>query len=573
MKKILIPVAVVAIGVAAYFYQQQESEYNVLDYVPADTPFFTGQLTPFPVKDYISSTPYLIDPADQEELQALYDQDIPAFNFILNLMNTYQDSLQDADLFVKTFGLANNIRGYFYTLGLLPVLKIEVANPQAIWDLLDQNEIETGFIHKEGKINDVTYRAYPLTQPGSERPVDLVIAQAQGVLTITVNSSFVPESLLAMALGLEKPDVSLADTNMLNDIIKQHHFIDASVGFINHVEIVKGLTSSDANQLSKQLQTLEKLQGSNPFSMLQSAVCQQELTTVAENWPRSVFGYTEIDVTKNESTLAFSAVLESKNKVIIDALKALRGFIPSYVKNFENSAVAASIGLDVSQLSSSLTAIWTDLQTPMYQCLPLADMQAQISDAGESLAMIGMSANVASGVKGISAAIFDYTIDQKNNQPTLEKLDALIALHADDAETIFNSIKMFSPDLQQVQLTSNGPSISLNDIFPIPAELNFDPKLAIKGKHLLIYSGKKGTQEAEKLGSEKLASNGFYQMSFDSEKILTPLADAAALTDGLVPDDIMFLFNYDARMSMKLDINDQGIRFDSTVNTSSDNDN
>lgn len=561
----------VAIGAAAYFYQQQESEYNVLEYVPADTPLFTGQLTPFPVKDYISSTPYIVDPADQEALQALYEQDVPAFNFLLNLMNTYQDNLQDADLFVKTFGLADNIRGYFYTLGLLPVLKVEVANAQAIWDLLDENEVNTDFIHREGKLNNFTYRTYPLTQPDAENQIDLVVAQAQGILTITINSSFVSDSLLAMALGLEKPNEALADTDILNNIIKQHHFSDASVGFINHVEIVKGLTSPDTNQLSQQLQSLSKLQNYNPFSTLQSPVCEQELTAIAQNWPRTVFGYTDININKNESTLSFATVIESKNKVILDALKALRGFIPNYTQNFENSVAATSFGLDISQLNNSLTTIWTDLQSPMLQCLPLADIQAQISESGNSLAMVGMSANVASGVKGISAAIFDYSIEQKSNPPTLEKLDALIALHADKPEAIFNSIKMFSPDLQQVQLAANGPAISLMHLFPMAEEFNLDPKLAIKGNHLVIYSGDKGLQEAEKLASEKLVANGFYQMSFDSEKLFTPVSNTAALTDELMAQDLMFLLDYDTRMNLKLDINDQGIRIDSTVNTKADN--
>lgn len=570
VKKLLIPVAVVALGAAAYLGQQQTSAYNVLDYVPADTPLFTGQLTPFPIKDYIASSPSLNSPADQAQLEALYEQDEPALHFLANLMKAYQAGLNDADLLVKTFGLEDNVRGYFYTLGLLPVLKLEVSNPQAIWDLLDKNELETGFIHKEETLQGLTFRTYQLTDASDSKQINVVVAQDNGILTVTVDTDMIPDTLLTMALGLEKPSSSLADSDMLADIIKQHNFSDTSVGFINHVEIVKALTSTDGNQLAKQLTALVKEEGNdNPFEMLQTPVCEQELTTIAQNWPRTVFGYTKMDITKEESTLSFSTVIESKNQVILDALKAMRGYIPNYTQNFDNNVVATSLGLDIAQLSSSLTSIWTDLQTPSYQCLPLAEIQAQISEGGQSLAMVGMSANMAAGVKGVSAAVFDYSVSQIDEQPQLDSFDALIAIHADSPETIFNSVKMFSPELQQVALTNNGPAISLNEIFPIPAELNLDPKLAIKGKHLIIFNGNKGLQEAEKLSLEQLSANGLYQVSFDSKKMFTPITNAASLAGEVIPEEAEFLLDYDTRMNMLLDINDKGIRFDTTVNNKS----
>ena len=569
MKKILIPIAVVAIGAGAYIAQQQESEYNALSYIPADTPIFTGQLTPFPIKQYIASSPKLVTHSDKEMLDSLSSESEPSIRFFANIMKAYQNGLEDADLLVSTFGLADNIKGYFYTLGLLPVLKVEVKNPQAIWDLLDKNEKETGFLHKEGKLKELSYRSYTLTQPGEEVQMDLIVAQQDGLLTITLNTEQVSEDLLAMALGLEKPNKSLADSDMLTDIIKRHNFSDASVGFINHLEIIKGLTTTDGNQLAKQLTAIARENDSDSLQSIQTDVCREELTGIAKNWPKTVFGYTQVDISEKESTLAFSAVIESKNKVFLDALKALRGYIPNYTQDYDNSIVATSLGLDVSQLANSLTTIWSDLQKPSYQCAPLAQVQAQITQSGDSLAMVGMSANVAAGVKGVSAAIFDYSIGHIDDQPQLEKLDALVAIHADDPEAIFNSIKMFTPALQQTDLKDNGPAISLSELFPAPAELQLDPKLTIKGNHLIIYNGNKGLQEAEKLGLEKLSASGLYQVSFNAKKMFEPITTAAELAGEIIPEEAMFLTEYDARMNINLDINDQGIRVDSTVNNKS----
>jgi len=570
VKKLIIPVAIVAIGAGAYLYQQQDSAYNVLSYVPSDTPLFTGQLTPFPIKDYVASAPKLITPSDQARLDALYEKEIPGLAFAANLLKAYQDGLKDADLLVKTFGLADQIRAYAYTLGLLPVLKVEVANPQAIWDLLDKNEQETGFVHKEGKIKELSYRIYTITAADEDDVIDVIVAQANGILTITAKTKLVSDALLATALGLDKPKESLADTNTLSDIIKQHQFSDASVGFINNIEIIKGLTSTDGNQLARQLTKISKAENDNPFEMLQTSICKQELTSIAQNWPRTAFGYTKMEISKEESTIGFAAVIESKNQVILDALNTMRGYIPNYTQNFDNNVVATSIGIDISQLASSLTKIWGDLQKPTYQCEPLAQIQSEISASGQSLAMLGMSANMASGVKGISAAIFDYTMDANREQPKLDSFDALFAVHADNPAAIFNSIKMFSPELQQVRLIDNGPAISLKNIFPIPTQLNIDPKLALKGSHLVIYNGTKGLQEAEKLALEKLSANGLYQLSFDFNKMLTPIASATQFMAGeSVAQEMQLLMDYDARMNINLDINEQGIRFDSTVNNKS----
>jgi len=570
VKKLIIPVAIVAIGAGAYLYQQQDSAYNVLSYVPSDTPLFTGQLTPFPIKDYVASAPKLITPSDQARLDALYEKEIPGLAFAANLLKAYQDGLKDADLLVKTFGLADQIRAYAYTLGLLPVLKVEVANPQAIWDLLDKNEQETGFVHKEGKIKELSYRIYTITAADEDDVIDVIVAQANGILTITAKTKLVSDALLATALGLDKPKESLADTNTLSDIIKQHQFSDASVGFINNIEIIKGLTSTDGNQLARQLTKISKAENDNPFEMLQTSICKQELTSIAQNWPRTAFGYTKMEISKEESTIGFAAVIESKNQVILDALNTMRGYIPNYTQNFDNNVVATSIGIDISQLASSLTKIWGDLQKPTYQCEPLAQIQSEISASGQSLAILGMSANMASGVKGISAAIFDYTMDANREQPKLDSFDALFAVHADNPAAIFNSIKMFSPELQQVRLIDNGPAISLKNIFPIPTQLNIDPKLALKGSHLVIYNGTKGLQEAEKLALEKLSANGLYQLSFDFNKMLTPIASATQFMAGeSVAQEMQLLMDYDARMNINLDINEQGIRFDSTVNNKS----
>ncbi|MCG6201261.1 hypothetical protein [Psychromonas antarctica] len=570
MKKVLIIATVAAVGAGAYVFNQQQSAstaYNVLDYVPADTPLFTAQLTPFPLKDYLSSASAEINSSDQL-IDDLSTQENPKIKFFLNILKTYQDGLKDPDALIKTFGFPEQLRAYFYTLGLLPVLKAEIENPQAIWDLLDKNELESGFTHQQGSLQSLSYRSYPLTDENNPEKIELIIAIDKGLLTITLNSAYNDQALLATALGLSKVENSLAASGQIEEIIATHSFQKASVGFINHIELFKGLTTTDGNQLARQIAAIEKHSNKpSPLASIRNAQCVSDFATITTNWPRTVFGYTTLDISAEQSTVAISTVIESKNQVLINALKSLRGYIPEYTADIKNNVFAMGLGLDINQLGVALNDIWSDLQTPSYTCQPLAQLQQQISQSGESIGMIGMSANMASGVKGISMAVLDYTISQPKNDPMLESLDALLTLSADNPEQIFNSAKMFIPALQSVQLNSSSEAIDLGAIFPMPAQLKIDPKLAIKGNHLVIYNGEKGKKVADSLATEALAKNGMYSVSFATKKMFTPIVTAMELANETLPEEAMFLIDYDARMKMSVDINEQGIVFSNYINS------
>lgn len=572
MKKVIIVAAIAAAAAfGTYIFQQQKSispSYNVLDYVPADTPIFTGQLAPFPLKDYLTSTPAMVTPSEKQLVEDLYEDNNPRLNFFLNIFKTYQSELATPDSLLKTFGLPENLRAYFYTLGLLPVFKVEIDNPQAIWDLLDKNELETGFTHRKGTLQSLNYRAYPLTDEHEPAQLELIIAIDKGLLTLTINSDFNEQTLLAQALGLDKAEHSLAASKKIETLRETHQLTKESLGFINHIELVKGFTTVNSNLLAKHITAVEKRYKLDiPFSSVRNAQCEKELSAIADNWPRTVFGYRELAITEKESTLKVATIIESKNQAILSALQALRGYIPGYTENIKDNVFAMGIGLDLSQLTSSLTDIWQDLKTPRYSCQPLAELQAEIEQSGESIALFAMGANMANGVKGISLGLLDYTINQVNGKHQLENLDALLALSADNPQQIFDSLKMFSPELQDVQLSDNGPSVDLSSLFPIPARFKLAPKLAIKGKHLLIYNGEKGQQAAVQLATEPLSKNGLYTVSFDFKKIFTPVITAAELAGETIPEETRFLANYDTRMKMRFDINQQGLIFNSYINS------
>ncbi|HEY7865361.1 MAG TPA: hypothetical protein VIC51_05110 [Psychromonas sp.] len=571
MKKILIVTAIAAAGAGAYFINQQlqtsSAAYNVLDYVPADTPLLSAQLKPFPLKDYLNSSPQLMTAEDQSALENIAIEGDPQAKFFLSLAKSYQTTLPDTELFLNTFGLADNIRAYFYMLGALPVLKIEVENTQAIWDLLDKAEQESGYFHRSGKIQETEYRAYRLNAPAEAQSTELIISQDNGLLTVTLNSSLNKEALLTSALGLLKAENAITDSGILEEIESKYNFNDQNIAFINHQEIIKGLTTVNANQLARHLSLIFSQQDQeNPLSTFRTAECNAELTNIANNWPRTVFGYTDLSVTSTQSTMDLSTVIESKNQTIINALQSLRGYIPQYTQNIENNVFALGFGVDFNQLTSAAASILTDLKTPSYQCAPLQEIQTSLQQQGQNYSMmLGMAGGVANGLKGFSLAVLDYSMSQDGDKQALESIDALLSYSADNPLTLFNSLKMFSPDLQQLQLPADGTAVDLSEFPFIAKGLNIAPKMAVKGNHLVIYNGEKSEQQADLLSSEALTKNGLFTFSFDFKRMFDPIITTAELSGESIPSEAMFLQNYNMRMKFDVDINQQGIVFNSHV--------
>ncbi|MCL1090672.1 hypothetical protein L2744_13935 [Shewanella profunda] len=572
MKKIVIAAAIIAAGAGAYWYTQHGTSSSVsanplLDYVPADTPVFSGQLKPFPLKAYLHSISGNYQQYPTDVFAELGELDSPMGKFFVSIYQQYMDGIKDPALLLKTFGFPDEIKPYFYTLGALPVLKIDVDQVAAFWAVLDKAEKDSGVAHEIRQVGGVDYRAYALSDDSSSEKADLLFAHKDGILTVTFSTSVTEPELLEMALGLKKAPQSLAASGMLQEIIKTHGFMEDSISFINHVEIVKALTSPDSNMLSKQLTKLFAAEnsGEDPLAEIRTPECRAELSAIAANWPRTVAGLTAFSVTEKESHMAASFVVETKNQPILTALQKMRGFIPAHLANIDSTIFSMGLGFDVNEVTPSLTAIWDDLQKPQLTCAPLAELQTELSQ--QSPAMLGMFTGMANGVKGMSISLLDYKMGTQESEPQLESLDALVSLSADNPAMLFNMVKPFAPMLAEVQLAENGDATDLSPLLMLPPELGIKPMLAIKGQHLVVYSGDKGLALADKLASEKLSANGMYSLSADYGKMFTPILTLLEMSGEPIPEEVQMLKDYNMRVQMSFDVNKQGIVLGSVVNS------
>jgi len=572
MKRIIIAASVVTAAAGGYWVSQQPNNgftnsYDALAYIPANTALFSGQLEPFPIRSYLNSVADTDKNISDEMIEEFYSSseygtEDKRMKFFISLTKSYMDSMESADKFIATMGVAEQMRGYIYTLGLVPVLKLEVTKPEAIWALLDKTELDSGLSHEQRQLKALTYRAYTLSDPDDEEIIELVFAQQNDFLTVTLNTSLNDTALLETAFGLSPVEDSLASTSMIEDIIETHGFSDNSVGYINHQAIISALTAPNESMLGKQIAKI--LRHDKSLQVLQTPACQTEFSAIAANWPRTVFGMNSLSITDSESTFDMSMVVESHNKTILSALKQLTGFIPSYVKDIDNTVFAMAVGLDAAQVAPAINSIWNDLQQPSYQCQPLQQMQHSISQ--KNPAMLSMMANIANGVKGLGLSVLDYSLDETKAEPALKGLDALVSQSADDPRALFNMMAAFRPELSQIKLPENNTVVELASLIPLPPIPGVNVKLLMTDNHMIIFTGAKAEKVAQNLGTEPLVNNGFYSLSLDYGKAFTPLVSMAEMSGQELPDEVAAFKDYDVRLNTGLDINEQGIVVNSYMN-------
>lgn len=569
MKKIIIAAAVIAVGAAGYWVSrdmEESGESNaILAFVPADTPVFSGQLTPFPIKAYINSVSQSFQSYPDDMFAELEESDDARAKFMLSLTQTYMESLESGDKFVSTFGLPEQMRSYFYSLGLLPVVKLEIEKPDAIWAVLDKAEKESGFTHEKKSIKGQEYRAYTLTDVGEPEAITLLFSISKGILTVTLDSAFSQPDTVAMALGLAPVAHSLDDSGILQDIMKNRGFNGDGIGYINHQELIKAITTTEGNQLARQLTALAELEGEDPFAMVRSNECHTELSAIAANWPRTVFGVSNVSISDTQSHMELATIVESKNQLILDALSSLRGFIPEYIRNSNDSVFSMGLGVDVSELVPALTSIWDDMLTPQYQCQVLQEVQEEMS--GQSPAMLGMFTGMVNGVKGVAVSLIDYKFSDDQDNPALESLDAIISLSTENPGMLFNMLKPFAPELADIQLADKGEAVDLSYLLSLPPEFAIKPMLAVKGEHLVIYTGKVGEEKANALAGEVLKNNGLYSLAVDYGKMLPPLIAFAEMSGEPLPEELSMMNDYNLQVKMGIDINQTGIVFDSIMDS------
>ncbi len=573
MNNKLIIGGAVAIVAGALLYSQNKASVDVdlpeLAYVPADTAVFYGQLKPFPYSKYFALMPDAMKGTSDlipviAELKAVDNKNVL---FLASLMEKYQQSLSSYDAFKATWGLGDDYKGMMYAQGLMPIVRFQVADQSSLINSIKQSADEAGIAYTTESLEGVSYTRFTIAFEGLDN-IDLIASTHNNWATLTFTTALSNKQDLRIALGVEKPAQSLAETKKLPELIKTFSLDGSSVGYVDHQHIANAITGKENSRLQQMLQQLLfKMDQADAFAAVSSPECQQDIANIAAKWPATVSGTTKTRITADYANFDVKAVLQSTDQDLLNTLQAVRGFVPEHTTQLDGQMMSVAYGIDVAKVLPLANTLTGAMKSAKFNCGPFVALQNEMQQA--NTAGLAMMSGFANGIQGMSVSVQDaaFTIDDYNG-PQIDNLDAIITLSATDAHGLYSIVQGFVPTLANIKLPANGDAVLINQYIPSPVPLNFDIKMALKGNHIVIFTGDKSAQIADTLASQSITKNGLVNTAFDIQRILLPLLDTITATGQLSAEEMAeldSLRDQPVAFYFATDITDNGIKLESNV--------
>jgi len=543
-------------------------DLSMLSLVPGDTVFFLGGLEPFPLQKVLEwNAGHFNMSAELNPLGMLKSEDdteYPGQRMALHLWAEYAATAMDPETRLASWGFEAEPTFASYAIGLAPVLlRISLEDVQRFEAKVDELEQKARAEAKQEALGEATYRRYPLQD--TEPHLDLIIGVDGNNAVFMLDVGIESEQTLAMALGQKKPDSSLARTGRLQSLQEKYELHPSLIGFMDHRQLMTGLTTTNGNRMAAMVHELSpKLKdASKGLAELRTDGCRNDLAAVADHWPQTVFGYTDLDLSGKPSGLDSLIAVECHDQDLLNELQSLRGFVPDYARSGDEQAVFSyGIGLNVDNVGSFLIKQWTNIVQKQYSCSVLQDMQQDLR--AHNPALLTQALGMAAGVRGLALSLLSVRISETGsaNGPMPEDVDALFSLSAKDPAALVHMASAMFPPLAGLQIPADGTPVSL----PVPATLTMTPKAAIQGPHLTVYAGDRAERISKDLARASLESSpGFMAAEFDYsrysgllEGVVTSMDQAKAQNDQALAI-LEAMKDARIRFHMEMDFTDRGI--------------
>ncbi|MDX1269839.1 MAG: hypothetical protein R3311_20900, partial [Oceanisphaera sp.] len=338
---------------------------------------------------------------------------------------------------------------------------------------------------------------------------DLAIAVDQGLATVTLFNHTDTAAIQAERLGLTDLSDSLADQGDWEALGDQYDYDETVRGYIDLDGLAATLLTGTETRLRRDLEALIPDEIERMDTQMAESQCGPEGYALARQVPRFAFGSERISSTSDSLSQRIGMILELTNTDLTGQLKRLPGSLPAYATDGSDKLLALALGVDVNALAPVASALWSQLPQTDYKCQALRDMTTELRQ--NNPAMLGMATAMAQGVKGVGAAVYDITVD--TNSPFGLAGSALISLSADNPSVLAGLISSSIPGMAGITIPDDGTAVQ------VPVPMAPQPVFAaIKGKHLVVYTGDAAKTPADALASEPLNTRGSTAIAFNYER-------------------------------------------------------
>ena len=463
------------------------STADLLRHVPADTPyvFVTSRQLPDPLREKLADY-YAEQMAMQraglirireplgEALQTdpMVERAIRALDVVDAVLAEFEGRTTAAQ--VRELGIEPVTRSVFYGIGVLPAMRIEIADAQKLNAMLDRVEQRADLSVEHATLNEQSYRRFDLGQ------LDLVLSVNDKYLVAGLLPDTLFDRELPMLLGQADPASTLAESGDIRRLIGRYGFPGYGEGFIELDSLLAILQGKADGLNAEVMQAL----GVPPLPIPQG--CMPLGESLVAGMPRVVMGVSEAA----DKRITVQSIWESTPDVAA-YLQRLAAPVPG-VGGSHDGLLAVGMGIDLPQLRNAIEALLRQVMSAGESCELVEPDKLQAVIPQLNLALGPMTA----GIKGFSLRIDDLQLDPE----TLEPLDLRAGLLAavDDPRGVFALGAMFNPALAALEIPTDGTLVELSPALGMDAAMP-PLQVAIKDKALLLIAGTESASMAQPL--------------------------------------------------------------------------
>lgn len=495
-------------------------------HIPADTAFVLASFEPFP-RAYWSKMAEVMGPEIQSAMQlyAAVEPSDPGGKFLVGLLQEIANDLT-AEGLTKSIGLGPEPQFALYGVGIVPVLRLQLADAAALQATLDRHSRKSGLELPTANSGGKSYFRF------DDGETVVVAAIADNQLILSGGPVAMVDGALPFILGNKQPDKSMADGGPLKDVAARHGFAPYGVGYIDGAAVTK---------LVKVAGFLDSLGGDGDSNQ----ACVAEIEALAKRFPRVAFGYDEVSDTR----MAMRMVLEM-NAELTERLKNMQVDVPGFTDGSLSDRTLFAMGGGVDLQAAR--AVGTSFADALAELGAGCDDQDMIADASDMRQ--AMATPLPPGVDKIHGGLF-AVLDAQMSPSGPSGVEGYAIIAAADAAALVDTLQQSAPPGMPV-LKKDG---SFHDVVPEGMVPGLGAiKAAVMDKAVVVATGAKGLEAAQKAVA-RTGSSPLFFMSYDYGRLMQLSSQAMGPMAGLMPGVNQKIANMFGMATAGLYVSDSGL--------------
>jgi len=495
-------------------------------HIPANTPYVFASFEPIPRSYWQRLGPALRVLADSVPVPQ--GAESPPDRFGAALVRELKASMSEAGL-RKTFGIGPEGRFAIYGIGVVPVMRLELADGKALLATIERLQKESGLALPTASVEGRSYWRF-----GDDQGL-IVVAVADNQLVFAAGPTSMVEGALPFIMGTKQPSPNMADGGLLKKVAAQHGFAGYGVGYVDSGNLLK-------------LLFVENLIGSVGGSTSIPPACMEQVASLARRFPRLAFGYDEF----SDKRIAARIVLET-DAALAARFKQLPVSVPGLVAGplAERALFSLGAGIDIEKARQ----LAIDAADGVGQLAGACGSEDVVREAAAARA--SLSKPLPPGldkIRGGFVAVLDGSLGP-GGKPT--GVEAYGVLATDDPAGLVAMVRGEMPAGQMPELPADG---GFHDLVPAGAVPGLDTvRAAIKPKALVAAVGARGAQAVEGALARTGPSPIFftsYDYGMIMKKVVSAMSSEAGQSEQKIVSVLADLFGV---MSMWLVPTDHGL--------------